>query len=71
MFGQGVGVFTNPVALKKNLDDLYTTITAATQNIQPGGQAPTQGNTFATEQEALASGIKGEVIIGGRRARID
>jgi hypothetical protein len=73
MFGQGVGMFTNPTALKKNLEDLYSTIGAATENIQPGAtaQAPAQGNTFATEQEALASGIKGEVIIGGRRARID
>jgi hypothetical protein len=73
IMGQGVGAFTNPIALKKNLDDLYTTIGAATENIEPGSvQAPIQGgNTFATEQEALASGIKGEVIIGGRRARID
>jgi len=29
------------------------------------------GNVFATEAEALASGVKGEVIIGGRKARID
>ena len=66
--GKGVSMFANPEAMQANLEDLYTTLGAATENIQPGA---TQGNSFATEQEALASGIKGEVIIGGRRARID
>ena len=34
-------------------------------------QQGTQPNTFNTEEEAIASGIKGEVFINGRRARID
>lgn len=38
--------------------------------ISTGQGAPAQ-KQFATEKEALASGVKGEVIIGGRRARID
>jgi hypothetical protein len=64
----------NPEALRRELESVYSTIEQTVKGIEKGGavQAPVQGgNTFATEQEALASGIKGEVIIGGRRARID
>ncbi|MDI6732315.1 MAG: hypothetical protein QME16_00080 [Planctomycetota bacterium] len=37
------------------------------------GQRPEEGNipSFSSEQEAEASGVKGEVLISGRRARID
>ncbi len=43
--GKGISMFANPEAMKMNLDDLYTTIEAATKNIQPGAttQAPMQG----------------------------
>lgn len=46
-------------------------------NIKHGGrQAPqvqpsTETRKFATEAEAIASGVKGDVVIGGRKARID
>jgi hypothetical protein len=36
-----------------------------------GEQRKDQTKSFATEEEAVASGVKGEVMIAGRRARID
>jgi len=51
-----------------NIESLYQQGAGGENEAAPVAQTP---KSFANEKEALASGVKGDVIIGGRKAHID
>jgi hypothetical protein len=57
--------------LKRIMSKMSGNVTAYAEQKNGAQKPPQQGTDFASEADAIASGVKGEVTIGGRRARID